>query len=367
MHTLFLWLRGFWPAPVAASRRERVLGCIGAGFGLIFSEALSRHALGGFNPWFVAPMGASAVLLFAVPSSPLAQPWSILGGNVISALAGVTCAALLGHTGFAASIAAALAIALMFQLRCLHPPGGAVALTAVLGGPAVTNLGFNFVVWPVLLNSALLLAFAVAFNNAMQRRYPHKPAPAAHKTQDPAPTARAGVTQDDLNAVLKARGELLDISPEDLEEIIYAAELRAYRRHVGPLRCDQIMSRDLVTVGPHTALDEAWHLLVGHKLHALPVVEEGRVLVGIVTLHDFFIHAATPGSPHRHAAPATIAHIMTREVVSATAQQAIAELIDQLTDGGVHHIPVLEAGKLVGMLSQSDVLAALYRRPRLAG
>ncbi len=89
-------------------------------------------------PLLVAPMGASAVLLFAVPASPLAQPWSIIGGNTISALIGVIVAHFVHEPALATGIAVALAIAAMSFTRCLHPPGGAAALTAVLGGPAVT-------------------------------------------------------------------------------------------------------------------------------------------------------------------------------------------------------------------------------------
>lgn len=225
MHDLLHWLRGFWPAPVTASRRERLLGCVGAAAGLLFSEAISRYALGDAHPWFVAPMGASAVLLFAVPASPLAQPWSILGGNLVAALVGVACGMWLGHTGLAAAVAAAVAMGLMFGLRCVHPPSGAVALTAVLGGPAVYQLGFQFVLWPVLLNSVLLLAFAIAFNNATLRRYPHHTRSAASPV-----STTAAITREDLHAVLTARGELLDISEDDLEEIIAAAELRAQSR-----------------------------------------------------------------------------------------------------------------------------------------
>ena len=116
---------------------------------------------------------ASAVLLFAVPASPLAQPWSIMGGNTVSALVGVSCALLLGPTGLAAGLAGVLAIAFMFSLRCLHPPGGAVAMTAVLGGSAVTHLGYQFAFWPVALNSALMLLAALLFNRLARRRYPH--------------------------------------------------------------------------------------------------------------------------------------------------------------------------------------------------
>lgn len=103
--------------------------------------------LSGFNPGFIAPMGASAVLLFAVPSSPLAQPCSIPGDNMVSAAIGVICTSSIPDVAIAASTAAALAIGAMFAFRCVHPPSGAVVLMAVLGGPDITALGYRFVLW----------------------------------------------------------------------------------------------------------------------------------------------------------------------------------------------------------------------------
>jgi CBS domain-containing membrane protein len=85
VHPFLAWLSSFIPAPITAGRRERFYGALGAGIGLACTEDISHQALGAANPWFIAPMGASAVLLFAVPASPLAQPWSIIGGNLVSA------------------------------------------------------------------------------------------------------------------------------------------------------------------------------------------------------------------------------------------------------------------------------------------
>jgi CBS domain-containing membrane protein len=92
----------------------------------------------------VAPMGASAVLLFAVPASPLAQPWSIVGGNLVSATVGVACATWISDLVDAAALAIALAICAMFALRCVHPPSGAVALTAVLWRSLDSCTGLRF-------------------------------------------------------------------------------------------------------------------------------------------------------------------------------------------------------------------------------
>src|SRR5450830_503328 len=150
--SILQWLRSFVPQRSAVDRFERMRASVGALFGILLTGLLSLSILPHETAtvWLIAPMGASAVLLFAVPASPLAQPWSIIGGNLVSALVGVSCAKLVAEPALAAALAIALAIACMFALRCIHPPSGAVALTAVLGGPAVHAMGYGFVMAPVL-------------------------------------------------------------------------------------------------------------------------------------------------------------------------------------------------------------------------
>lgn len=366
MHPILVWLRGFMPAPLTVSRREIWLSCLGAGLGLFGAEWLSHRALGELNPWFIAPMGASSVLLFAVPASPLAQPWSIIGGNLVSALIGVTCAYWLGHTGLAAGLAGALAIGAMFALRCLHPPGGAVALTAVLGGPAVSQLGYHFALWPVAANSAMLLLIALVFNNLAQRRYPHHPVPQPHphRTADPLPSARLGFSKDDLHAALASRGELLDINEEDLDQILTRAQVQASRRKWGDVQCSHIMSRDVVAIGRRDSVDEAWARLALHKVKALPVVETDGTLAGIVSLHDFFIGHSAP-DPRKMPVMSTaryVEDIMTRKVRAARPEQLMVDLVGLFSDGGLHHMPVVDdQNRVVGMITQSDVVAALFK------
>jgi CBS domain-containing membrane protein len=226
----------FWPHPMNVRRRDVVLSCLGGALGLAGTEWISRHALGVSSPWFIAPMGASTVLLFGVPASPLAQPWSLVGGNLVAAIIGVSVAMLVPHPGLAAGLAVALAMGVMFVLRCLHPPSGAVALTAVLGGPAIRQLGFHFVLSPVLLNSISLACLALLVNNLAGRRYPH-PLP-AQPPQPPADRPSTGgrslivpvsITRDDLHVAMSSV-ELLDIDEDDLEEILHRAEMRARDR-----------------------------------------------------------------------------------------------------------------------------------------
>ena len=357
------WLAAFVPAPVTVSRREIALGALGALLGLGAAAWLSHYMLAGLNPWFIAPMGASAVLLFAVPASPLAQPWSIVGGNIVAALIGVTCALHVADVALACALAGSLAIAAMFMLRCLHPPSGAVALTAVLGGPAVRALGYSFVLWPVAIDSLLLLMAALLFNVSARRRYPHRPPAAApaHLTRDVAPSARVGLTLQDLHAALEARGELLDVSEDDLQELFVEAEHRAWRRRFGSLRCSEIMSHDVVSVLPSTPAQEAWQRMIRHAVKALPVVDAQGRLLGIVTLHDFFVgHDVAAGVAGR--AAWLVGDIMTTDVLTAAPAQELVDLMHAFSDGGRHHLPVVdEQRRPVGMLTQSDMVAALFR------
>jgi len=235
MSKIIAFIKRFVPGLAPVSLGERLRASIGAVVGILVTGLVGGLALGHGSelPMLIAPMGASAVLLFAVPASPLAQPWSILGGNTISALIGVSCALLIADPVVAAALAIGLAIAAMMALKCLHPPSGAVALTAVLGGPAITAAGYGFVIWPVAINSLLLLAVALVFNNLTGKRYPHlAPVPVAnlHKTADKVPSARLGITSDDLNAVLQQYDQVLPVATDDLEAILHRAEQRAYDR-----------------------------------------------------------------------------------------------------------------------------------------
>ncbi|WP_018151805.1 HPP family protein [Leeia oryzae] len=358
------WLRTFIPMEITASVKERILGCLGAFIGIFCTELVSRHLLLGFNPWFIAPMGASAVLLFAVPSSPMAQPWPMLAGNLVSALVGVGVTLFLGPTGFTAAIAVALAIGVMFKLRCLHPPGGAIAVSAVFGGSHVLAMGYHYAIGPVFVNSLLLLVCALVFNALAGRRYPHRPQshPNHHQTSDPSPSQRSGITHEDLEAVLTARGELLDISKDDLENILEQAAIRAGQRRMGDIRCQDVMSRDVVVVHEDDSILKAWAKLAKHKVKAIPVVDESSVLQGIVSLHDFFIDhdKRLIASPLAERGSQKISTLMTTFVKVAHADQSVMSLAHLFSDGGLHHLPVVdEHRKVIGMLTQSDLVAAL--------
>jgi CBS domain-containing membrane protein len=375
------WLQKFLPMAHNASGREQARAGIGAIVGLTLTAFMSYFLLKGHSgmAFLVAPMGASSVLLFAVPASPLAQPWPVFGGNLVSAVVGVACAHAIDNPLLAAPLAGGLAILAMFLLRCLHPPGGAVALTAVLAGPAVQAAGYEFAFVQVGLNSALMVLAALAYNNLTGRRYPHTQhsmLQQVHDTQDLAPTERVGFTHGDLDAVLKSYGQVLDISRDDLEDIILATEMKAYERRFGVITCGDIMSKDAVTVEFSTELADAWRLMRHHKLRALPVLNKARRVIGVIAQSDFLTHSEQGdsvsfaermrrflmNSPDTHSdKPEAVGQIMTTKVVTTRADKPIVELVPLMSNTGLHHIPVVDAdNRFIGMVSQSDLLASLY-------
>ncbi len=151
-----------------------MVGSIGAMVTIVVVYVLSDRVAGGAGAAVLVPsMGATAVLVFTAPASPLSQPWSVLGGHVVSALVGVGCVRIFPQRELAAAAAVGGALVAMQLLRCLHPPGGATALAAVIAGPSVTALGWGYVLRPVALDAVLLLVVATAVHAGLTRqRYP---------------------------------------------------------------------------------------------------------------------------------------------------------------------------------------------------
>ncbi|CUW95709.1 CBS domain-containing membrane protein [Agrobacterium fabacearum S56] len=371
-------LRRLIPDAAPVSNRERLRAAAGAFVGISLTGLLGSLAfrLDPALPAMIAPMGASAVLLFAVPSSPLAQPWSILCGNIVSAFVGVTVALLVPDIFLASALAISLAIAAMMALRCLHPPSGAVALTAVLGGPAVHSLGYGFILWPVAGNSLILLILALVYNNATGRAYPHglRLGKASHGTADPTPIQKIGFSSADLDEVLKEYDEVLDIDRDVLEMILRKTELRSWRRRALHLDCASVMSRDVVGVAPDDSLRHAHSLMRNRHFKALPVTNDRAEIVGIVTQTDFLEKASwRNGRPSigflqrlrfilsgESAPNDTVKDIMTSPVRTVQPEMAIEEAIIRFAEEGLHYLPVIDAnGKMVGILSQSDVMVAM--------
>jgi CBS domain-containing membrane protein len=214
----------------SVSEREHLISAAGGLVGILAVLWVGHFWLDGHGGVLaIASMGASAVLLFAAPHGALSQPWPVLGGHLVSALIGVSCARWLGDEPMlAASLAVALSIAAMYSLRCLHPPGGATALYAVLGGETVHALGYGYVLSPVLLNVVVLVSVAVLFNYPFAwRRYPQS---WHQRTQAVARAAeKSMIPHSSLVYALSQIDTFVDISEDDLQRI-YALALEGAPR-----------------------------------------------------------------------------------------------------------------------------------------
>jgi len=168
-------MRGAGTRPPRVGLAEIVWSFIGAAAGIAAVAYLhERVADPAGLSMLIGSFGASAVLLYGAPKSPLAQPRNLIGGHVLSALVGVTVRlGVAGPDWLVCSLAVALAIAVMHATGTLHPPGGATALIAVTGGPKLLALGYLYVVFPVLSGALVMLAVALlTVNAAPTRRYP---------------------------------------------------------------------------------------------------------------------------------------------------------------------------------------------------
>jgi CBS domain-containing membrane protein len=225
------FLHNFLPEPGHVHWRERALSGFGALLAILVVVGLSPLMLPA--PFYViAAVGASSVLIFALPASPLAQPWPVFGGYVVSATTGVIMARWVPWVPVAAALAVGGAIVAMLTLRCLHAPAGAVALFAVIGGDTIRELGFSYVFTPVAANAALLVVVGVLYNNLVPgRRYPgpHPELVAREPEAGESPTL-SGFSQEELSAILDEYGRPLQIGGEELDELLAIAGRRRPRR-----------------------------------------------------------------------------------------------------------------------------------------
>ncbi len=216
----------FRPILPGATVSERAAACAGV-FGAILVTAAAGLAFPTHAPLLVAPIGASAVLVFVVPASPLAQPWPVIGGNVISAFVGLAIGWAVPNLMVAGALAVAAAIALMSLTRSLHPPGGAVALTAVLGGPIAASWGPLFPLVPIGLGSISLVALGMIFHGLARRSYPHRPPALGAGTPV---RAQPMFSAPDIDEALAQMGDSFDIAREDLDRLLHYAEASALKR-----------------------------------------------------------------------------------------------------------------------------------------
>lgn len=364
---LHQWHLAFLPDAPHTRPREWLRAALGAGLGFAFSTWLCSQLFGlPMAVHFSGPLAASAVLLFAVSSGALAQPWSIIGSYLCATLVGLAVGQLFDSALAGAALAIGLSLLLMCPLRCLHPPGGAIAFCVVFA-PVTPDMPSWYPALPVMTAALGLLACALLYNNFSGMRYPRQAtaSPDLHHTRDPLPGERVGIRGSDLDQALDELGAFVDVTREDLELIVKSTERHALRRSMGDIRAGQVMARDLVCAAPGTSIKQGLHLLLHHHLKALPILDRHRRLVGIVSLSDLIDplrrqSARRFGMFQRRPKP-RLGDLMSSPVRATSVDTHVVDLISLLSDRGLHCLPVLDGEKLVGVITQTDLIAALQR------
>ncbi|WP_353476800.1 HPP family protein (plasmid) [Salipiger sp. H15] len=373
-------LRSLGPAVARVSLGEALRAGFGAllGLGVTGLVLLSPQIDLSLGLYLVAPFGATSVLLFAVPNSPLAQPWSAIVGNTVAALVGVATCLLVADPALRIALAVGLAITATILCRAVHPPAGAVAMTAAMSPEAIDQLGFWFALTPIAAGTTALVVLAALYARLTGRHYPFRQfdAPGQHGTGDRAPSERLGLSEAELSGLLERYRQSFNLGVEDLARLIGAAELQAASHHAGPLTAEDIMSRDLVTVGGDTTLAEVAELFRQHRFASLPVVGPGQRFLGVI----FQIHLITRARDDAQRlergflpafrrlvdlgreTPVSASDIMKVAGPRATRASPVAALLPMMADGDVEAIPVLERGRIVGIVTRTDLIAALARQ-----
>lgn len=368
------------PLSPAERLRSTLAGLIGL---LLFEGVLFVLPLSADEKQVLAPLGATSVILFALPHSPLAQPWSVIGGLLLSAPLGYACGLWLPPGPWVMAIALAASLWLTAWARCIHPPAGAMALTMALA--AAHGLPFDTSMWTAVANTVAIMVSVMVVNNLVPgRHYPQGTPPAVQKQQ--VHTAQPVLAHQDLAAALGEIDSFLDVREDDLVDL-YERTLRNAFRRTESLRCGDLIgtAEPAPAIEFATPLSEAWLLMRSTRVDALPVVDRSRRVIGLLALEDF-LDAVTPESgqklgdtvkrllartPDSHSDKAEVAGQMMREMRHglkvARLDDGIAGVAEALGNGQQAAVPVVDAtGRLAGVLDRRDVVAALYHRVQLA-
>ena len=368
-----------WLLPVDWS--QRLLAAVFAGLALwliwLLGDVLAGMPQQGHL--LMGSIAASSFLVFVVPHSPMAKPWPLFGGHLVSALVGVLVASLVSDQPSAVGLGVAFAVLAMYQLRCLHPPGAATALAAVLAHKGLLP-GYPFVAVPVLFNVLVLLPLALVYGRLM-RLYEKRSSTAVSNDsvmQDSGAQPTGGaVLAEDIDAALNELHAVLDVSRDDLALIYRLAEQHALHRDVAGQRCADLMLSDLPQMEFGSELEEVWLALQQSGAPALPVVDRARRVIGLVSESEFLSHAAamphsswqaklhglvkrTPGPNSEK--PEVAGQIMRTDFVSVQLDESVMVLFGLARRAGGQPLVVLDAeNRLAGLLPVERIIDAVYQ------
>ena len=332
-------LRSFGPAMTPPRPGDALRAAFGAGFGLLACEALLHllsPSLASQRLLLIAPFGATAFLVFVVPNSPLAQPWSAIVGNTLAASAALLVATLGFSTLLTVVVATILAILGMALLRAFHPPAGAVVIATILATDDPAFPGATFILYPVLAGTAALVAAGLAWHRISGRTYPFRQPPAAAK-----------LPEKGMSGLLDRLRLTPNIGVGDLARLLSEAD--AATHPLANLSAAEMMTRDVVTAIPTTPLADLAHLFRAHRFKTLPMTDaQGRYL-GLIDQSDLL--GLTD--------PAVTAAALATSAPPLPPDASAVEVLDHLAQGHPQAVAIVRDGLLLGIVTRTDLISRI--------
>lgn len=372
---------GWKPVVAPAARLDVLRVGLGAVLGLAIAAVLVQLALwrGVQGGWTLfAPLGATAVLVFAVHTGPLSQPWSCVVGNTVSALWAllvVACWPSQAPDWLLPAVAVGGAVAGMQLTRALHPPGGAVALLLVLEAQHGVHHSWSYAFLPIGLLTLALVLVGVAYHRAWGKHYPLQVAAPQAAGKKELHLQSDGLSNADLQALLARFDQDYNLTPQELGQLVRAAEEQAISRRLGSVTCAQVMTAALWTCRPTDNVDKLAAQFRQHPIKSLPVTDAQGHLLGVVARSALFDwlwqqqpHARDKQSRsiwrlwgRKPAAAASVhaAALMEDAPLSVEDHTPVLHLLETLSQHSVPFVAVLRQGKLVGILTRTDVMRIL--------
>ncbi len=364
---------------VNLSLKVKVFSLLACFVSVYFSAFLTAYfTLAPEYPILIASMGASAVILYLVPGSTLAQPWPFVAGQLGSGAVGVLSALYVQDLALAAALAVAGSVGFMLFFRCLHPPGTATSLAPVLADDSIRAMAFDFVLQPLAFNVFFMLLFAVLINRwLLARPYPGMQANSKQLFSVPLlQLAKVGIRVSEVEQAVKEMDIYVDTTYSDISFILNHIENNRYKAVQGSVCCKDIMSANPLALEFGSDIEEAWEIMNQKNLKAIPVIDKARRVIGLVTRHDFFKFIDMSVYNHfqdnfrafirksmgiSSQKPESVGQIMSHRVKVVQQDAHISELIPLMTNEGYDQVPIVNGEhRLVGMVYQTNLIAGFY-------
>ncbi|WP_428670666.1 HPP family protein [Roseibium sp.] len=348
------WRLIFTPAMPRPVWKDLVRATLGgfAGIAVCAVFAWGANLSDVFPVFLIAPLGASAFLVFAVPNSPLAQPWSAVAGNTLAAVCGVAAAKFL-DPAFAPAVGVAMAFAAMMFGRALHPPGGAVALLIALDPGLLERTGAVEICLNAGIMTAVLVGAGLAYHKLSGRKYPLRAGLAQGTAVG---SSRLGLSKEELTDLLARFNQSANLGAVDLGRLLAAAEDEAIHHRFGDRTCGDVMTEITTAFGAGDPFHEIVRVFQQTDELAVPVLKEDGSIAGMVWQREVFNQLARTKSTRLILPAASAGKLMRPPDALFNADAPVGDAVVHMLRHGVQQVLIERNGVLKGRLTRSDIL-----------